>query len=63
MKRFILALSAFIACFIGIFTAMLAAIAFIDPEGADWGLFYFFGGITIVSFVISWLLLEISRKQ
>jgi hypothetical protein len=61
MKRFIIAFSAFIVCFIGILAAMLAAVAFTVTKGDNYR--YFFGGTAVVSFVISWLLLKISRQK
>jgi hypothetical protein len=63
MKRFVIALFAYIILCLGICVALIAAIALIDPEGDDLNLRYFFGGTAIVSFVVSWLLLKISRQK
>jgi hypothetical protein len=63
MKRFVLALSAYIVFFVGFLATVLAIFALIDPEKDDLGLRYFLGGTAIISFIISWLLLNLSRKK
>jgi hypothetical protein len=62
MKRFIIAFLAYVALFLGIFAALLAVFAMFS-EKDNLNLRYLFGGAAITSFVISWLLLKISRKK
>lgn len=63
MLRFVTALIAYIFLFIGICAVMLAVVNLIAIHVGSRDSFYFFGGVAIIAFVVSWLLLKISRKK
>lgn len=63
MKRFVIAAFAIIACFIGICAAIVVVIVFTLPTVDRFDVLYLYGGTAIVSFVVSWLLLKISRQK
>jgi hypothetical protein len=54
---------AYIVLFLGVFVALFTVFALLARETDVPNLHYFYGGTTIICFVISWLLLKISRKN
>jgi len=63
MRRLVTALSSYIVFCFGILAALLTVFALLDPKKDELNSWGFFGGTAIVSFVISWLLLKLSRKS
>jgi len=63
MKRSYLAILSYCICLIGICAGILALLSFLNQKGEKHNIHYFLGGTSIISFVLSWLLLKVSRKS
>jgi hypothetical protein len=63
MNRAVLALLSYIVFFIGAFAALFTVGAFLDRETDTPDPGYFFGGTTVIIFVVSWLLFKVSRQK